>query len=72
MYTLKPFYQFCDSCKTLSWAIYFKKTNIKFLSLYGSRGHYLKMSDVFMDFEPYSKRYSFVSIHSKIIKLGQN
>ena len=67
MYTLKPFYQFCDSC------IYFKETNIKFFKcLYGFKGQYLKITDVCVDFEPCSKRYSFVSIHSKIIKLGQN
>ena len=30
---------------------------------------YLKMRHVCVDFEPCSKRYSFVSIHSKIIKL---
>ena len=73
MYTLKPLYQFCDSCKILPRAIYFKETNIKsFKCLYGFRGHYLKMRDVCVDFEPCSKRYSFVSIHSKIIKLGQN
>ena len=28
MYTLIPFYQFCDSCKILPWAMYFKETNI--------------------------------------------
>ena len=32
MYTLKPFYQFCDSCKIPPWAIYFKETNIKFFT----------------------------------------
>ena len=30
MSTLKLFYQFCDSCKILPWAIYFKETEIKF------------------------------------------
>ena len=30
MNTLKSFYQFCDSCKILPWAIYFKENNIKF------------------------------------------
>ena len=27
----KPFNHFCDSCKILPWAIYFKETNIKIL-----------------------------------------
>ena len=64
MYNLKPFYQFCDSC------IHFKETNIKFFKCsYGFKGHYRKMRDVCVDFEPL---YGFVSIHSKIIKLEQN
>ena len=50
-----------------------KETNITFLKcIYGFRGHYMKMRDVCMDFKPCSKHYSFVSIHSKIIRLGQN
>ena len=62
MYTLKPFYQFCDRCKILPWAIYFKETNIKFFKcLHGFRGYYLKMRDACMDFEPCSKRYIALS-----------
>ena len=73
MYTLQPFYQFCDSCKILPWVIYFKETKIKFFKCYNLwfQGT-LSMRDVCVDFEPCSKCYSFVPIHSKIIKLGQN
>ena len=57
MYTLKPFYQFCDSC------IYFKETNIKFFKcLYGFKGHYLKMRDVCVDFEPCATCYIALSL----------
>lgn len=61
MYTLKLFYQFWDTSKILPWAIYLKETNIKiFNCLYGFRGHYVKIRDVCMDFEPCSNHYSYL------------
>ena len=42
-----------------------------FKSLYDSRGRCLKIRDVCMDFEPYFKVHNLVSIHPKIIILGQ-
>ena len=42
-----------------------------FKSLYGFCGRWLKVRDVCVDFEPYSKVHNIVSVHSKSIILGQ-
>ena len=39
--------------------------------LYGFGGHYLKVRDFFVDFEPYLKVHNLVSLHLESIILGQ-
>ena len=43
----------------------------KFTSLYGFGGRFLKIRDVCMDFEPYFKVHTLVSVYPKRIVLGQ-
>ena len=43
----------------------------KFKSFYGFGGHFLKIRDVCMDFEPHFKVHNLVSVHPKSILLGQ-
>ena len=63
----------CKNCKMTTLASIFQtKLVSQVFIIYGFKGHYLKMRDVCADFEPCSKCYSFVSFHSKVIKLGQN
>ena len=42
-----------------------------FKSLYGFGGHFLKIRDVCMDFEPYFKVHNLVSVYPRSIILGQ-
>ena len=42
-----------------------------FKSLYGFGGHFLKIRDICMDFEPFFKVHNLVSVHPKSIILGQ-
>ena len=42
-----------------------------FKSLYGFGGCFLKVRDIYMDFEPYFKVHNLVSVHHKSIILGQ-
>ena len=42
-----------------------------FKSLYGFGGRGLKIRDVCMDFEPYFKVHNLVSVHPKIVILGE-
>ena len=49
----------------------FTKLITNFNSLYGFGGRCLKIRDVCMDFKPYSKVQSSVSVHPKSILFGQ-
>ena len=85
--TLKIFYQFCDNCKIPSCTYYLKEVEMKiamfahfkeyrgnhkhFKSLYDFWGRCLTITDVCMDFEPYFKVHTLVSVHPKSIILGQ-
>ena len=73
-YKLKIFYQFCDNCKICHAPTIWKKlfahckeyhrNHKHFKSLHDFGGCFLKIRDVCMDFEPYFKVHSLVSIHS--------
>ena len=47
------------------------KINKNFKSLYGFGGRFLKIRDVSVDFQLYFKVHNLVSVHPKIIILGQ-
>ena len=48
------------------------KTNKKFKEfIWFGGGHFLKIRDVCMDFEPYFKVHNLVSVHPKSIIVGQ-
>ena len=81
------FYQFCDNCKILSCTYSLKEAEMKiamiahfiedhgnhkkFKSSYDFGGCCFNVRDVCMDFEPYFKVHSLVSVHPKSIILGQ-
>ena len=47
------------------------KTQKKIKRLYGFEWHCLNIRDVCIDFQPCFKVYNLVSVHPKIIKVGQ-
>ena len=85
IWTLKIFYQSCDNCKIPSCTYYLKEAEMKMAMfphfkeyhgnykkcLYDFGGRCLKIRDVCMDFEPYFKVHSLVSVHPKRIILVQ-
>ena len=47
------------------------KTDKRILRVDGFQGHYFKIRNIFMDFEPCFGVHNLISVQSKSIKLGQ-